>query len=652
MAIIDGNYRFLNLNSIKDNLLEAFCIYFGEEYRKELETRIKEKLIYVPFHSPEYVNDYYLKYSKQYEEEVITRTIASLGLKDSEDVRNLFRGTDICNSPIAECLYYGGDAVAAQRKKIDEDVQLPITDTLGISTGYLGKSREALKRVYKEFLKQQRIVEQSADREIFKDMNLVEDLTIKATLNLVQKAVYSGLPVSQRDRDILTSKRVTSLDLVDMDSYGSLFTDNANYPGNISYFTSERDFEFYNGRNLPIIYQHRLRYLVGMGAKLKYLTEDELFSNTIPKESDSFALGRLVREYEYQLEHSPELFPSTETANQIENFRKVISKNLYSETLINRGLSRIGNYIGGGDRFFSTHRFKNKKFNSLRGYLAIDFDPKFHDRDFLSIIIHELLHQLSYFNFTPMHNDLYRQNRGLAVQDIAIVNNEVVEYGEDSALSQLEEYCTERQAQEILEIYESMYWTPKIPDSDIDVGLKKKSFRCLYDDYAFILKDFYGFFSPEIRKSKIDACNLYYNYEGVYEQGEKGDSISSRSIIDTIRQNLATRFKKDTGNGGFLDYRLVSELAQIVVDFNTYSKESSFALSGEDFMDEQKIKAIPKYKQKQLRDLKKRKTRVMTKIMASLNNPIVAKNRSKLMLDNYSDISNIDADTLDRTMRD
>ena len=63
--IYNVNYYYSTFENIKDDLIEAYVRYYGEEYRDQIEEKIN-KVKYYPFHNSEYVKTITIRISKNF----------------------------------------------------------------------------------------------------------------------------------------------------------------------------------------------------------------------------------------------------------------------------------------------------------------------------------------------------------------------------------------------------------------------------------------------------------------------------------------------------------------------------------------------------------------------------------------------------------
>lgn len=68
--IKDGNYSWLDFEGFKPKLAEVFTEYYGKENSNTIDSRVNS-IQYVPYHTFEYVNEYYKRYIMRYRDEIL-----------------------------------------------------------------------------------------------------------------------------------------------------------------------------------------------------------------------------------------------------------------------------------------------------------------------------------------------------------------------------------------------------------------------------------------------------------------------------------------------------------------------------------------------------------------------------------------------------
>ena len=96
MAIIDGNYKYFNFDSIKENLLNVFSIYYGEKYRPFIESKFNKCGIDF-FHTFDYVRKHYEEIIIKYENEIMENFYRKSNLDRTPSIDEWLKFTTINN---------------------------------------------------------------------------------------------------------------------------------------------------------------------------------------------------------------------------------------------------------------------------------------------------------------------------------------------------------------------------------------------------------------------------------------------------------------------------------------------------------------------------------------------------------------------------
>ena len=76
--IKEGNYSWLDYEAFKPMFAETCTEYYGDEHSTTIDSRINS-IKYIPYHTFEYVNEYYKRFILQYREEILANFF-SVGL--------------------------------------------------------------------------------------------------------------------------------------------------------------------------------------------------------------------------------------------------------------------------------------------------------------------------------------------------------------------------------------------------------------------------------------------------------------------------------------------------------------------------------------------------------------------------------------------
>ena len=623
MAIINGDYSFLDLRDIKNNIIDTFTEYFGEEYRKTIKNRL-DRVIFAPYHSLDYINDYYLEHINRYSSEIYYRTLENLGIKESTpELESVLRsyGT-VRDNQLREVVYYDNSLTGSVNRVINEETLRPVAQAFGVNTGSLEGDRKELVRIYKTYLDTIREVENENSCDVFYDTQVINYNHIEYIQKLLKKAKELGLPVTDNDKKYINRHDLEMCDFLDLDCYGSYFMDNISYPGSISYFSTARQVELEKNpaQNIFII-QHRLQYLYKNGAKPAYFTEEEILTDDFVYNLDFDKRERLLKEYYYQLVASKDLIPSCESVDTLEAYRTTLSKSLARNTNINKQLSRAGLLIGQNTHnFFATAKYPGGKEKNQIITIGMNFDPEFDQESFLEILMHELDHAISFYNHKNIGNNSVLKTRGVAVSRLKVIDGEIREEVTDTELDNLEEYCNQMQTLELAELYKKKFGVPYIPESDFDIRKKDKKFSCLYENFGFLASGFYEMFKPELKRAKVENIPLFYNYAP--NSGEK----SSTSIFSLLKARVTRSVFPENYSSGKMDYPSVVELAKIITEYRTFADEHHLKYSIPVDYTDSLLSQLPKYHRSKIKEFIDRKDKLIRKL--SIDHRAVKKTRN------------------------
>lgn len=631
MAIINGNYNFLDLRDIKSNIIDTFTEYFGEEYRDTIKNRI-DRVLFVPYHSLDYINEYYLEHINRYSSEIYYRTLEKLGLESTPEIERILKsyGT-IRDNDLKDVVFYDNSLTGTVHRKINEETLRPVADAFGVHTGSLERDRAELVRIYKTYLSTIREVENENTCDVFYDTQVIHLNNIEFVKNLVKKAKKLGIKISENDEQMLTRNDLEMCDLLDLDCYGSLFMDSVSYPGSISYFSSARQKELEETPNSNFIIQHRLQYLFKNGAMPVYFTKEEIESDDFLFTLNAGSEEKLLKEYYFQLVACKDIIPSCKAVDSLEAHREELRKSMAHNTRINHTMQRIGLTIGKNtNEFFASNRYPGGKEKNQIVAIGMNFDPLYDDASFLEILMHELDHAISFYNHRKLGQNKVIKTRGVAVSRLKVIDGEVKEEVFDQELDNLEEYCNQMQTKELTELYTRMFGVPYMPSSDLSVGKKDNKFSSLYENFGFLASDFYEMFLPEIKKSKVENIPLFYDYT------PHGEKKSSGSLVSLIKERVSRAISPRNASNGKIDYAAVVELARIITEYRQFSDDHHMKYSIPVDYTKTLLYKLPKYQRTKITEFIDRKDKVMRKL--ALDHQVVKKNRSEYIPTMVSDI--------------
>lgn len=295
--IYNGNYYYSTFENIKDDLIEAYVRYYGEEYRDQIEEKIN-KVKYYPFHNSEYVKNYYYSYIKKFRDQILDRFIENINnsgvvnkqLQRNETLDNLMfdNNEDIYNSDIFYACEGGlnifndelytdqaRDEIVSAREKLTNAFDLNLTDTKDIYKKLLD-----IRRIFNNSIRE---IENENTCDVFKDYQTIENNTLNAFKNYLYKCKNRGYNLSSSDEEKNNDKNFVFEDLMQLDCCGTLFNAGLIDGGLSKYFLTTTCEDMESKKTDPMlklkIISKRLYYLTYFkNTEFKYLTKDKLLS--------------------------------------------------------------------------------------------------------------------------------------------------------------------------------------------------------------------------------------------------------------------------------------------------------------------------------------------------------------------------------------
>lgn len=515
MGIVNGNYKYFNIDSIKDKLLNSFSQYYGEEYREFIDKKFNACDIHF-YHSFDYVKNYYDKYIKEYETEIIDLFYKEAGLSRNKDIMKWLEfyednGTFNKLRELFNILICG-----VCNESADSDFK--VFEEFKTLFGFKNLSTEdCLKELIKLNDCFYRCVEKVKSKnpcDVFNDVTY-EQNNINEYSQKLLLFCYENKLVDFTDDDIetITKYCLNEIDLCTLDCYGRIFYDDLTLPGLIDSFSSKYEKILQEEDNPYMqaeIYYNRLQYMALSGSELKYIERDELFDSGFSDREDYEDL--VLKEYNYQTTYCPQYMVDSEVADRIENMRK----NYINHRYLNLKCYPQGEYMNYEtnkiNRFNYCHldaEQNNDLYDSISQiYMLADDNVEANNNQwYLIALIHELNHNLGSFNVIKINDNKHFRLNGLTSTKLfANSDNKVFGRFDAGQNTMSEEYINQQQAEEIYKIYISHYNNPKFFDND---DVDENAFASTYNDFEPILGDFYRAYKQELKKSKVHDNILY-----------------------------------------------------------------------------------------------------------------------------------------------
>lgn len=539
MGIIEGNYRYFDIDSIKENLLNVFSEYYGEEYRSFIESKFNACDIKL-FHSFDFVRKEYDKFIKKYEDEILNIFYKRTNIHKTDRINQWFefnqnQYTHNMLSDLFNIYVYG----RYYPKDInDEELLKEFKEDFNCSNLDDNEIIEKIIKLKKDFEDSIQEFFKNNPCDVFDDYNRENKNIVHNSQELLKFCFEQNLiKFTAKDLFEIYGKRLTEIDLATMDCYGRVFFENLTVPGLIGSFdsNSEQVLQDDNEYHATYIYLSRIRYLYLSGAKLKYIKEEDLFKSELEEREDYIEL--INKEYGYQCKNNSQYLVDTETADRIENMRK---------GLINKRYQNLKCYPQG--EFFDYETDKMTRFNYFhvnkelnnnlyendsRIYMNADDNEKDkNNKWFLIALIHELNHNLGSLKISKVGKNKYFRHNGLTSTKLfANRNNQVFGRFEAEQNTMSEEYVNQKQAEEMYEIYIKHYEVPNFLNIESDIN----EYASTYNDFEPILGDFYRAYREELKKSKVHDGNLFDNLD--YPENKKEIISNFITIADDLYQS-------------------------------------------------------------------------------------------------------------------
>lgn len=541
--IIDGNYSFLDFERIKPIMVDVFCRYYGDEFKKELQTKF-DRVNYYGFHDYKDVVDYYNEYIEKYRDEIIYEFLKSHKLKaDDKLIEELFPSDNYITENSISLALEGGEIITDKysskaRKKI-LDSRKRIAEIFSLDSKDLFGELQELKKSLNKAID---LVERKHECDVFKDVKVIRENKRKVFNKYFKELTAIGVPITLKDRIIAHDEYFDDNSVYDLSSYGVFFDDEFLNESAVKAFTESYEEKSTFEEKYKFLYD-RLAFLDYSG--VIFLNFDSL--QEIPENYEGLEL--LKKEYEYQKHHFQELesirlvdinewkkewkngnFIPKEIAESIEIIRDECQNELFLKTK-NFDFYKHHKFNIGMD-YCVTYNFD--KNDHMKPYYNIFINEGLADKDYtLSAFIHELNHVAGFYP-TAMGSNMIECKEGLSMLSFEYLNRfesekECWDWFDDEYLGIFQENINQRLTKEIYEIFIKYYNNPFAKYSFKDAD------KCEYSYYDFITNEFYRANSKLLKKNVMDKShtNLYYNSEGFYEK--RGPLGELKRLIDDCK---------------------------------------------------------------------------------------------------------------------
>lgn len=596
--IINGNYKWFDIESLKPLFIEASVKVFGEEFRDTITQKINA-FKYHPYHSIEYVTDYYNAYIYSFRDEIAEEFFKLSGIEPSEKIRNFIIPTEYNAMPPLFYAVEGGLDIEKNTNYTKEGIYyIKEIRSMAIEDfGLTGTDEEIYKQLItlrNYYSQAEQIVEDRHKCDVTEDMNTLSNNAINTVKRFLAVAKNAGYDVDFQDIYSMGNSAFNVSDIFNLKSAKILFGGDIQTPGLIKAFTSESNKKLKNAtqvEKLDIIID-RLKYLETLGLPFKFISQEELHETS---DQEDF-VQRVLQEYNYQKTCPNEINYIDYWGYTYEEIKKQFRKGQFfpehlADTL-EEDREELCELLVEGCKFHANKEPYpiNSEFQNFVSYNYEDLDMfkpysdlyVLEDRiiteqDFIHNMSHEVCHILGCGlpqMRDPKTNVITSKSgvnfrRNIVDEDNKIMLAEEDRYAYnltyDLIMQKLEEYINEQQGKEIAE---------ELYKLNIDLGFEEDtiakpelaSFVCVYDFYDFIARDFYESYYEELKRHKVDdSYNIFFR-----------DSYSN-NIFDNKFQNMLTYLRgkynrlinaPNYAEEGVVDYQKVHKLAELIEEFH------------------------------------------------------------------------------------
>lgn len=585
--IINGNYNYLNFNEIKDNLIETFVQYYGEEYRNSIIEKINALNLY-PYYSLDYVEEYYDRYLLKFKDEIFDEFFKKLNIERNESLEkllikkdeflkdNIINIANLCNSDMS---FYGEES-----KKIIKRAQNKVTKAFNLSSNENTNKKE-IQYLQKKLLESIKDIEKKYPCQVFEDIETIDKNkinSIKEYLEILKNEI--GYRVDEQDLKKLEDKKFGIEDLYTLKSDYILFNFDLSVAGKIESFSSDANEIILKGdkyEKLGIILD-RLIYVKSNGTKMKYFDNQSL-SQLKYRELTEEEENLILSEYEYQksnyenIKNSPLInvseknlkkyckkgqFVPTHIADQIKSVRLLLNNKSLNNCNFNYNLYNH-NMLGDLENY-AINWYKDNYILKPTSEIFIKDEGRIIDKHFLMIIIHEINHAISHGMPIKITNNFAEEKENVDIikyrknDKLEIIGNEF-----ESNLTLLAENINQRQSRELFDLYTKNY---KFKQNKRDgVMPKAKKFKISYEYYNILTKEFFELLKDNLKLQNIDPTyNIFFDHN--YTNSKVGN------ILNFVKEKFNRTFNKDNyfRSDGIVDFKNACDLNKLIEQFEEF----------------------------------------------------------------------------------
>ena len=581
--IKEGNYSWLDYESFKPQLIDVFTEYYGNEHVNTIDSRVNS-IKYVPYHTFEYVNEYYKRFIMRYRDDILNNFFAVTKMKRNPDRESVLLPADAESLDDSDLLTLVDPSIFyMQEGGITKETLQKLEKMKKKACGQFGihltdpKVDEKLVKIRNLLIGAIKQTERDHPCDVFNDMQTLDNNYNRAYRELLLYAQKLGFDFSTEDRKIINTSSNLMLDKNRLDSDGIFFHYDISMPGVMDAYTSIAN-EILNKKGKGqedtkyLIYFKRLEYMRICGVSFATMNMDD-FTVINPAILSDETKKMLETEYLYQMEHGEDIpeIPS-DIADKLEIKRKGLVDMLFDNCKFDENLRPTRPYgydhsSESSTQFFMVPENKRGKVSRMGRFIYFCEDENITPESRLSNMLHESNHALS--NHLLVKN--YRQGEertGLEVQDVDIFGNDIVaSTGYDPFIRAIMENSNEKQTKELLDLFIKKFGNV-MPTSDIQIP--QHEFVALYRYSDFLTQEFYSIFGTAIKRFNVDP-----DYD-IYFKKSVSDTLLGR-LKGHITRKIDRRFRPDeyAGETGVLDYEKVRRLGALISDW-----EQNYVMQG------------------------------------------------------------------------
>lgn len=657
--IINGNYVRVDFEKMKPNLVETFTEYYGEEHRETVEERVNS-IHYIPYHSFDFVNEYYKKYITLLRDQIldnffevtkIKRTVAREGLLLPEDA------TSLDDSPLLTyldpVLLYQTEGLTKETFIKLEDYRKKICSAFGIpKTSTDSEIDEKATKIRDIFMGAIRKAERDNPCDIFEDMARIDANEDKAYKDYLKFAEKHGFNPTPHDRELIDNSKHLRLDKARLDCNGLLFNGDISSPGLIQSYTSVANRIISKGKNdeqnrLFLIIYERLKYMRSLGVDFKVLDPDDfnLLSPTINVSEETMA--NLLKEYNFQVQAGNIPVINANIADILEVKRKGFCEKMYDNCKFDENLTPtkpMGFNHTSEDptlSFFMLPDNSRNKVSRFNRFVYINEDEFYTPDTFLAAILHETNHAVgSTIKVENYHRG--EERCGIEVQDVALMGDDIIGKTDfDPKIRAIMENVNERQAQDLTQIYLEKFGND-LPKGDELVP--QRPLQILYSYSNFLTQEFYSLFNDQMKEFNINPdYDIYFSKK------------LTDSPVGKLKNHVKSRFDKKFRpsaymSSGILDYEKVRRLGGLISDWESnYVNGDTFgnSVTPDDLIQGTNISELPPHVLSKVFKLRKYKDILINSMIKDLETSAPYRQMSELEnLLSSMNLESLDAETL------